>query len=144
MRTNANFRLWQINFAINGNFQNWKRNVASFDLDKPVVNWYLKGVVREMDKAYTHFITYLNDSRYLAYEKIATQQETRTIMITGNHELSVKELEEKLGLLAHTSQCCASGTHASALPQDLSLPTISWENDSRDPVALKAKYGPLF
>jgi hypothetical protein len=78
--------------------------------------------------------------------------------ITGKHQLNAKELEDKLGVMAHTSKDCATGTCWNPPP----LPTpprppmpfknifykdfseISNKNDSKDAFVLKEQLGSLY
>lgn len=61
--------------------------------------------------------------------------------VTGSFELNVKELEDNLGIMAHSSQCCASGT--CEVNGRCKMTTITLCRDNRDPLKLIENYGPL-
>jgi hypothetical protein len=69
-------------------------------------------------------------------------------MITGSFQLTAEELEAKFGLMAQTTQCCASGTcdvtvrgcHVAA---DAGLPPIEYLPDGLDLNSLLAQVGAI-
>lgn len=82
--------------------------------------------------------------------------------ITGKHQLNAKELEDKLGVMAHTSKDCATGTCWSPPPSPTpprppmpfpmlfknvfykNFSAISNKNDSKDAFVLKEQLGSLY
>jgi hypothetical protein len=67
----------------------------------------------------------------------------RFSMVTGKDQLDVKDLVAKLGSMADSSQCCATGTCDSVYQTDFKAPTIPTERDTRDAVKLAAAAGYL-
>lgn len=64
-------------------------------------------------------------------------------MVTGSHELNIQELQEKWGLMAATSTCCASGTRDEPV-MGTSFEEIPTSFDQRDAFAIMSEQEPLF
>jgi hypothetical protein len=71
-------------------------------------------------------------------------------MVTGKHELNIEELEDKFGLMAASSKCCASGTCDAPTiggyvggDVDGDNKAINYEDDDTDAEILMSQYGPL-
>jgi hypothetical protein len=64
-------------------------------------------------------------------------------MTTGKHELDIKDLVDKLGSMANTGKCCATGTCDNYVTPHLKAPLIPTSRDSRDAFSLAQAYGSL-
>lgn len=68
---------------------------------------------------------------------------TEIAVRTGENQLDIPYYRKRLGSMANTTTCCASGTCGTSSNPDIKAPMINKESDPINAEVLSKKFGPI-